>query len=73
MNYASTLGRCSRNIGSVVFRQQDEVSLANTIGSGANADPLRTCWSNRQQHSGGYGRMIAQAMRLQVAGQGSKL
>ena len=38
MNHASTLGLCGRNIGRVVFRQQDQVSLANTIGSGANAE-----------------------------------
>jgi hypothetical protein len=37
MNHASTLGRCGRNIGRVVFRQQGQVSLANTIGSGADA------------------------------------
>jgi len=36
MNHASTLGRSSSNIGPVAFRQQDEVSLANTVGSGAN-------------------------------------
>ena len=42
INQVSTLGRHSRNIGRVVFRQQCSVSLANTIGSCADQDSLQS-------------------------------
>ena len=51
------------------FDNSGALSLAYTIGSGANEMHLRTRWSNRQLGGGRSGWMMAQAMRLQVPDQ----
>ena len=47
--------------------------MANTIGSGANADLFRTRWSNRQLRGGGHGWMMAQVTRLTSSRTGSEI